>query len=154
MALMHSGHAYACIATLSDALRRRQQGVENRDARFGLVFYIKNATEGLQSLAQRYIGRLCCYPFFLYISPLFFLSSPYHIFPSHCSIRDQGLWNLKKEGPINQMCSLRVFVAIRIAAKQASLECPYTKEWRCVLHLPWNRYPYCFVRIEKGFVSK
>jgi hypothetical protein len=28
---------------------------------------------------------------------------------------------LKKEEPINQLCSLRVFVAIRIAAKQASL---------------------------------
>lgn len=47
MALMHSGYAYACIVTLSDALRRRQQGVvRGMDARFGLVFYTHKEFHG------------------------------------------------------------------------------------------------------------
>jgi hypothetical protein len=75
MALMHSGHAYACIATLSDALRRRQQGVEKRDARFGLAFYIhKECHRGTPACAGTLHRKVLLLLFF--IPPLIFLCSP------------------------------------------------------------------------------
>lgn len=83
MALMHSGHAYACIATLSDALSRRQQGVAKRDARSGIVFSRHKECHGKIPACG---GKFCCY----FLSPplFFFLFHPSHIFPSHCSIRE------------------------------------------------------------------
>lgn len=82
MALMHSRHAYACIATLSDALSRRQQGVAKRDARSGLVFSRHKECHGRIPSCG---GKFCCY---FFIPLVFFLFHSSHIFPSHCSIRE------------------------------------------------------------------